>query len=262
MAQVQGTVVRAHPGIGVLKLQLSKTILVGEAVETLYRSGTVDYAETNYRIDLDAIPTDPMFSDQWALNNTGQGGGTADADIDAVEAWNKRTNCSNTIVAVIDTGVGYNHEDLAANMWKNLREIPGNGVDDDHNGWVDDVYGINAVAENGDPFDDDLHGTHCAGIIRAKGNKGVGVTGVCWAAKIMALKFIGIDGYGYIDDAITCIGYALAMKAKNSYPCMVLSNSWGSYWKSQAPYDAFKATQLAGVLVVAAAGNDGLDNDA
>jgi len=117
------------------------------------------------------------------------------------------------------------------------------------------------VAENGDPFDDDLHGTHCAGIIRAKGNKGVGVTGVCWAAKIMALKFIGIDGYGYIDDAITCIGYALAMKAKNSYPCMVLSNSWGSYWKSQAPYDAFKATQLAGVLVVAAAGNDGLDND-
>jgi subtilisin family serine protease len=186
------------------------------------------------------------------LHNDGQSGGTSDADIDAPEAWDISTGSSEVIVAVIDTGVDYNHVDLAANMWSNPGEIPGNGIDDDGNGYVDDVHGINAINNSGDPMDDHGHGTHCAGTIAAVGNNGQGVVGVNWTAKIMALKFLNSSGVGNDADAIQTIDYILALGIN----VPVLSNSWGGGAYNQALYDAIEAAKNAGMLFVAAAGNN------
>jgi hypothetical protein len=190
------------------------------------------------------------------MHNTGQSGGVVDADIDAPEAWDISTNSSNLIVAVIDTGVDYTHPDLAANMWTNTVERNGSpGVDDDGNGYIDDIYGYDFYNSDGNPMDDHGHGTHVSGTIGAVGNNGQGVAGVCWTAKIMALKFIGSGGSGYDSDAIDCIEYAVQMGAK------VTSNSWGGGSYSQALKDAIDAAGAAGVLFVAAAGNDARNND-
>lgn len=224
-------------------------------------------------------PNDPFFGDQWALNSTGQtfytGSymvyGTPDADIDAPEAWGITsdgfTDSSSTLVVVIDTGVGYTHPDLAASMWTNPDENPEDDIDNDGNGYVDDVHGINALIGSGDPMDDHGHGTHCAGIMGAQGNNNVGVSGVAWNAKIMALKFLDSSGSGSEADAIECIDYALDMKEKYNYPQMVMSNSWGSYLKpedSQPPIflgEAISRAKDLGVIFVAAAGNNGFDID-
>ncbi|MFP3868033.1 MAG: S8 family serine peptidase [Desulfobacteraceae bacterium] len=274
LEQIQGTIERAYPLIGCLKVKIPQTMAVGQAIESLYRSGTVDYAEPNYEVYADQAqppvtdreiihntPNDTRFGDLWGMHNTGQTGGTVDADIDAVEAWDKKTWAQNVIVGVIDTGVDYNHEDLAANMWVNPQEIPGNGIDDDGNGYIDDVYGIDAYNNDGDPMDDHSHGTHCAGTIGAVGNNDKGVVGVCWETRIMALKFLSSSGSGNIDDAIECINYALAIKTREKYSRMVLSNSWGGGGYSSALFDAVKAARDLGVLFVAASGNDGMDND-
>jgi subtilisin family serine protease len=127
-----------------------------------------------------SMPNDPRYGDLYGLNNTGQSGGTPNADIDAPEAWHVTTGSRDVIVAVVDTGIDYNHPDLAANMWVNPGEIAGNGVDDDGNGFVDDVHGYDFVNNDGDPFDDQGHGTHCAGTIGGVGNNGTGVVGVNW----------------------------------------------------------------------------------
>src|SRR5262249_24208374 len=136
----------------------------------------------------------PSFSSEWGLNNTGQSGGTPDADIDAPEAWDTATGTGRVTVAVIESGIDYNHPDLAANIWTNPGEIPGNGIDDDHNGYVDDVHGYDFVNNDGDPMDDNSHGTHVAGTIGAIGNNGVGVAGVDWNVRLMALKFLDATG--------------------------------------------------------------------
>ena len=143
-----------------------------------------------------------------------------DADIDAPEAWNVFTGSAATVVAVIDTGVDYTHPDLAANMWVNPGEIPGNGIDDDGNGFVDDVHGYDFVNNDGDPMDDHGHGTHVAGTIGAVGNNGMGVTGVNWHVRIMALKFLDARGTGTVANAIRALDYAVANGAtvsNNSY---------------------------------------------
>ncbi|NDB96411.1 MAG: hypothetical protein EBZ78_09680, partial [Verrucomicrobia bacterium] len=135
----------------------------------------------------------------WGLNQI------SDADIDAPEGWDIRNSAGNLIVAVVDTGIRYTHQDLAANMWRNPNEIAGNGVDDDGNGLVDDVYGCNAYGRNGNPMDDNGHGSHCSGTIGGVGNNGVGVTGVAWGVKLMACKFLSSTGSGADSDAVTCI---------------------------------------------------------
>ena len=221
----------------------------------LKRSPYVEMAEPDKVIRLDRTPDDPYFSFQWALNNNGQNNGTQDADIDAPEAWNIWTGDRSALVAVIDTGVDYNHMDLRANMWTNPDEIPANGVDDDGNGYVDDVFGIDAVAGNGDPMDDDGHGTHVAGTIAAVGNNGTGVSGVCWAASIMALRFIDRNGEGFLSDEIECINYAIAKGAH------IINGSYGDYGASQIEARAIERAEKAGILCVFAAGNDGTDND-
>ncbi len=215
----------------------------------------IEYAEPNYRLYALDIPNDPDFNKLWGLHNTGQTGGQVDADIDAPEAWNKAKGRSEIIVGVIDTGIDYNHPDLAANMWKNPGEIPNNNRDDDNNGYVDDVYGYDFVNRDGDPMDDNRHGTHVAGTIGAVGNNDKGIVGVNWTVRLMALKFLSASGSGSTADAAEAIIYA----ADNG--AMLTSNSWGGGGESQTLKDAIQYAQDKGLLFIAAAGNESKDND-
>ena len=182
----------------------------------------IEYIEPNYRVwAVETIPNDSSFSQLWGLHNTGQTGGTSDADINAVDAWDIQTG-TDVLIGVIDTGVDWTHEELADNIWTNPGEIPDNGIDDDGNGYIDDVRGWDFVNKDNDPMDDNGHGTHVAGTIAAVGNNGIGVVGVSWSAQIMPLKFLGADGSGITSDAILAIEYAMMMSAK------LTNNSWGS----------------------------------
>ena len=242
------------PGLSVVKLPAGLT--VEKAVQKLSKASGILYAHPNYQVQaFSTFPNDPRFNELWGMHNTGQTGGTPGADIKAPEAWDIGTGSSDIVVAVIDTGVDYTHPDLAANMWHNPGEIPGNGIDDDHNGFVDDVYGYDFVNNDGDPMDDHYHGTHCAGTIGGIGNNGIGVAGMCWNVKIMALKFLNSGGSGTTEDAIRAVEYSVLMGANLS------SNSWGGGGYDQGLKDAIDAAGAAGMLFVAAAGNSGSDND-
>ena len=232
-----------------------------EYAKELLASGTVEYIEPNFIYQATAVANDTRGAEQWALNNTGQQNGTPGIDIDAIKAWDEFTGDNNSVVAVIDTGVSYSHEDLAANMWTNPGEIAGNGIDDDNNGVIDDVYGYNALANNGDPNDDNGHGTHCAGVIAAVGNNSLGVVGVNWRAKVMALKFLDDKGSGTLENAVEAIDYAVRAK-RTGVNIRVLSNSWGGNEDSTALTNAIKVANDEGILFVAAAGNASSDNDA
>lgn len=238
-----------------LKLtQLSPGETVEGAVSTLKSSPNVAYAEPNYRVTAMATPNDTRFNQQWALNNTGQIGGANGSDIKASQAWDVQTG-NNVIIAVIDTGVDYNHPDLRDNIWTNAAEIANNGIDDDGNGYIDDVRGWDFSSNDNNPMDDNRHGTHVAGIIAAKGNNGTGVSGVNWSARIMPLKFLSFDGGGSTAGAIRALEYAVSMGAK------VSNNSWGGGQRSQALADAITAANRGGHLFVTAAGNAGTNND-
>ncbi|HDL19865.1 MAG TPA: PKD domain-containing protein [Nitrospirae bacterium] len=240
--------------IYVLRVEEGVDILL--AVKEYTGDQNVEYAEPNYKVQALITPDDPLFSNLWGLHNTGQSGGTADADIDAPEAWDIETGSSAVVVAVIDTGVDYNHEDLAANMWTNTGEADcTDGIDDDGNGYIDDCRGWDFANNDNDPYDDNGHGTHCSGTIAAVGDNGIGVAGVNWNLRIMPLKFLTSDGGGYTDDAIAAILYAANMGT------MVMSNSWGGGGYSQSLKDAIQAANDAGILFIAAAGNSSSDND-
>ena len=257
---------------GLQLVQLQAGVKLDDAL-ALYRSDpTVLYAEPNYvRKRLDNTPNDPYYHDLWSLHNIGQpilfdipptSGptvGKAGADIHALEAWSITTGSSNVVVGVIDTGVDYSHEDLAANMYHNTADCNNNGVDDDGNGYVDDCYGINVVENNSDPMDKVFHGTHVAGTIGAVGNNGIGVTGINWNVKIIACRFL--DWYGGTDaGAIACFDY-IAKMHDLGVNIVATNNSWGGYGFSQALYDAISEQQKRGILTVAAAGNESSDND-
>ena len=241
---------------GLDRLHLLKVNDVEKTIMELRNNPDVDYAEPNYIVSVAKIPNDANFSQLYGLHNTGQSGGKIDADIDAPEGWNIQTGNKKVIVAVIDTGVDYNHADLARNMWINAGEIPNNGIDDDHNGFIDDYRGWNFVGNTSDPFDDYGHGTHVAGTIGAAGDNGIGVTGVNWNVTIMPVKFLDSGGSGTIESAILSVQYATLMHAD------IMSNSWGGGGFSLALRDAIEAANNAGILFVAAAGNSAQDNDA
>ena len=229
-------------------LKLPKNSDVNEMVGKYNKNPDVEYAEPNYKVYVDAtIPNDDYFSLLWGMHNTGQSEGTVDADIDAPEAWDITTGSSDIVVAVIDTGVDYNHPDLAANIWTNPYETL-NGIDDDGNGYIDDIKGWDFFSKDNNPDDGSGHGTHCSGTIAAVGNNDIGVVGVSWNAKIMPLRFLGPDG-GYTDDAISAIEYAFNNGAN------IMSNSWGGGGYSQALKDAISTANEEGILFVAAAGN-------
>jgi hypothetical protein len=226
------------PGLTLVKLP--ENLSVENALPVFKNSSGILYAKPNYRARaIETFPNDPRFNELWGMHNTGQTGGTPNADVNAPEAWDIRTGSGDIIVAVIDSGVDYNHPDLTDNMWT------------DANG----SYGYNYVNDDNDPMDDAGHGTHCAGIIGAVGNNAEGVTGVCWNTRIMALKWLDSTGFGDVGDAIMCIDYAVQMGAK------VLSNSWRWPEDDTDLEDAIEAAGDAGVLFVASAGNKNLDND-
>jgi len=240
--------------------------------QVLVRSSAItsDYLAANpyvadFELDvarqLQAVPNDSYMSQLWGLRNYGQSGGTAGADINAESAWNLTTGSSSVVVGVIDTGVDYTHVDLAANIWTNPGEIAGNGIDDDGNGFVDDVHGYDFANNDADPMDDHGHGTHCAGTIAGVGNNGRGVAGVNWSGSVMGLKFITADGWGYTSDAIQAVNYATMMRASYGVNVRVLSNSWGGGSYSSSLYSAVQASAAADILFVAAAGNSSTNND-
>ena len=240
-------------------VDLPRDLTVNEAVRTYENSPDVAYAEPNFKLQPAAVPNDPQFNNLWGLNNTGQTGGTADADIDAPEAWNTTTGSQGTVVAVIDEGVDVNHPDLRDNIWTNTGEVAGNNLDDDGNGYIDDVNGFDFANDDAsvydpDPItgDGDEHGTHVAGTIAATGNNGVGITGVNWQAQVASLKFLSANG-GFTSDAVEAINYAVAEGIDIS------NNSWGGGGRSQALEDAIRRADTAGHIFIAAAGNGGAD---
>lgn len=235
----------------------------------------VEYAEPNFEIKLDPNqtvspkdflksddlpngPNDPMFSDQWALNNVGQNGGKQKADIGALLAWAKTKGTKKVVVAVLDTGVEYTHNDLVTNMWIRPDNVP--SYKDDELGTINDLHGFNADENLSDPMDENGHGTHCAGVIGAEGNNDEGIAGINWQVEIMPLKFLGRGGFGSTKNAIEAINYAIDRR-RNGVNLRVISASWGSTSKSKALEDAIRAAGEEGILFVAAAGNDTNDND-
>lgn len=213
----------------------------------------VRYAEPDFILSANALPNDSSFGDLWGMHNTGQSGGFEDADIDAPEAWAISTGSQSVKVAVIDTGIDQTHPDLLANLWTNPNEIPNNGIDDDGNGYVDDLHGWDFVNEDANPQDDNGHGTHCAGTIGAVGNNDSGVVGVCWSVSLIGLKFLDASGEGALSDGVEAIAYA------SSIGVTLTSNSWSGGDYTQSMKDAIDAAGDTGILFIAAAGNDGVN---
>ncbi len=235
----------------------TRAALLLARIQALEASGSFQYVQPSYLYTNTVTPDDERFVDNtlWGLRNTGTAGGVAGADIDAVKAWDLTTGSTNVIVAVVDTGIRYTHLELASQMWRNPDEIPGDGIDNDHDGWVDDVYGVNTAEGNGNPFDDNDHGTHVSGTIGAAANDGNPHVGVAWNVRLMACKFLAADGFGGTDEAIGCIDYAVEHGAR------IINASWGGGPFERALLDSLTAARRAGVLFVAAAGNDSSNND-
>ncbi|MCE3015072.1 MAG: S8 family serine peptidase [Pirellula sp.] len=208
----------------------------------------------DFELTTQSIPNDPQFGSLWGLINYGAQGGLANADINIEPAWALGT-ATNVVTAVIDTGVDYTHPDLAANIWSNTDEVAGNGIDDDGNGYIDDIRGWDFVSNDSDPMDDNGHGTHVAGTIGAVGDNGIGVTGVAWKASIMPLKFLDQSGSGSLSNAIKAIQYARVNGAK------IINASWGGGGFSSALQSAISQFITSGGLFVAAAGNEATNND-
>ncbi len=247
-----GLVINTIPDFNMLVIKRPLHEDPEEIVTTLESDPRVEFAEPNYIYRAFRIPNDPLFKQQWNLNNTEKPA----VDIGITKAWDLQTGSRKVIVAVIDTGINYNHPSLKDNMWVNEAEKKGKpNIDDDGNGFVDDVYGYNFANNTGDPLDDQMHGSHCAGVIGAKGNDDIDVAGINWNVRMMALKFLGSDGSGSTDSAVKAIDYAIKMKAK------ILSNSWGGSGSSKALKAAIVRANAAGILFVVAAGNDGSNND-
>jgi thermitase len=240
--------------------------LDAETVAAGYRSlPDVEYAEPVFEIHLNhGLPgkhkhaNDVRFGEQWSLENTGQNGGKADADISVLRAWAKTTGSSKVVVAVLDSGVDYTHADLVSNIW--IRPADMDAYFDDELGEFDDMHGFNATDRLRDPMDDNGHGTHCAGIIGAEGNNNYGIAGINWNVQIMPLKFLNGNGSGTTKDAIEAINYVIDRKQKG-VNVRIISASWGSTQKSRALQDAIKRAGDEGITFIAAAGNDSMDSD-
>ena len=293
------TILRRIGSLRLERVKLRKGLSERDAIKAYMASGIVEIAERHALRYVNATtPNDEYFGEQWGLHNTGQSvngiAGTANADIDAPEAWDFTTGSSDIIIAVIDTGVDYSHPDLADNIWKNVAErigdangdgFPGikgfdddgDGLidensqgrqpgesgytedlkdDDDENGYVDDIYGWDFADNDSDPMDVDGHGTHVAGIIAAEGNNGIGVAGVCWNAKIMVLKVQADESDSMLEwDIINAIDYAIANGAR------IVNCSFGGESDEDNEEEAIMRFKAAGIIAVCAAGNDGVNTD-
>ncbi|HEU4388796.1 MAG TPA: S8 family peptidase [Blastocatellia bacterium] len=250
---------------GSYRITLEQGVSTSQVVAEVLKHPDVEFAEPDYPCKLaDTIPNDPLFEFMWSLRNLGEENRGLGADVGVVKAWDLTTGRDDLVVAVLDTGIDLSHPDLAPNAWTNPGEIPGNGIDDDRNGFVDDVNGWNFLNGNSNVFEDpetDYHGTHVAGIIGAAGNNEIGVTGVAWHVKIMGLKFLdGHENRGFISNAIKAINYVIQEKNRG-VDVVAINASWISPGRSQMLRRAIRAAGKAGILFVCAAGNDGLDTD-
>jgi subtilisin family serine protease len=276
-------VLTANKGLERTKLlRFKNKVDVVSAAKEYAANPNVEYAEPNYIASgFQLLPNDPMFNDQYALNNIGQTGGILDADIDAPEAWTRFTGSGDVLVAILDTGIQQDHVDLSSNIYTNPNEIPGNGIDDDgfcyigndgaNHCTVDDTHGWNFCGHtaepsyyySGPPQNYRAHGSHVMGTIAASGNNSIGVTGINWSASVLPVQILcppwagggfGTDSTNMVD-ASAAIMYAVFSGAD------IMSHSWGNFIYSQTLYDAFSAADSAGVLSVIAAGNTSSDND-
>lgn len=242
-------------------------------ISELSANEQVEYAHPNYRIKTATIlPDDPSFEEQWGLRNLGIGvdnnASTLDADIKAAQAWEITTGSPDIIVAVSDTGIDITHPDLAPNIYTNTREIPDNRIDDDRNGYIDDVHGYNLAEQNGDTSDVLGHGTQMAGIIAARMNNSVGISGVC-QSKILPVKFFKRTGPFPEDIDATVADGARSLLYSIAAGASIINASWRTLLPVgevadediQALKDAVIATNDAGVLLVCIAGNEGFNND-
>lgn len=252
---------KAPRGKSGLAIERWRQIKLGNNADTkdvlarLARHPLVEAVEFNFVHSPHLLPNDWYFPNQWALDFHGSVVGVDDADIDAPEAWDITTGSSEVIVAVIDTGIEYTHPDLTANIWINRDEVPDNGIDDDANGYIDDVRGYNFAENSAYVFDYETHGTHVAGIIGASSNNSIGVSGVSWNVQLMPVRIFGGPEDGSNAAAVNAILYAIDNGAR------VINASWGSYSYSQILADAIAAANEQGVLFVTSAGNDEVDND-
>jgi subtilisin family serine protease len=248
------------PTLLVLKSDTQSTKFLIDAVKNV---PGVEVAEPDYIVSINgstkATPADPRFNELWGMHNTGQTGGSTDADIDAPEAWDTTTGSSDIVIGIMDTGVDYHHADLSQNIWMNPNEIPGNDVDDDGNNYVDDVNGIDTVNGDTDPLDDNGHGTHVAGTIGAIHND-EGVAGVNSDVKMAICKAFTADGYSYSSSTDQCFSYFNSLK-QAGINIVATNNSWGGYGYSQIERDLLEDAQNLGILTIAAASNDSNNND-
>ncbi len=238
------------------RIMLEPGASVDQALAVYRNDPDVEFAEPNYLLHAQAFPDDANFGLQWGLYNTGQVvkgfSGNLGADLDALRAWGISTGGTDVVIAVIDTGCDLDHPDLAANIWTNPGEIPDNGIDDDGNGFVDDVHGWDFSDQDNNPQDGSGHGSHVAGIIGAAGDNGAGIAGVAWQVRIMPLRFMNAFEQGTTADAIEAIGYALDQGVR------IINCSWGNAHNSRA----LRSTMAgADALFVCAAGNSAADTD-
>lgn len=252
------TGMRTHAGRKLLLLRLDTQAgpSLVEAIARLKQDANVEYAEPNYIRKLVAVPNDAAFGQLYGMHNVGQSGGVVDADIDAPEAWDRHTGNKSLVLGVIDTGIDWLHPDLVANVWSNAAEASGTaGVDDDGNGYIDDVHGYDFINNDANPMDDHGHGTHCSGTIAGAGNNGIGVAGVSWTANLAGLKIFNSGGSTTDAAILNAVDYSNAMGMK------ITSNSWGGGPYSQSLFDLIAEGRDLGHLFIAAAGNNGSNTD-
>ncbi|MBU2113304.1 MAG: S8 family serine peptidase [Gammaproteobacteria bacterium] len=232
----------------IVKVKVPKGVDRDHLIKKLSANPAVAVAEPDFPLKALATPNDPSFAELWGLHNTGQAGGTAGADIKAVDAWDISTGSHDVIIGVIDTGMDYNHPDLIDNRWVNPGTLPGS------------TYGYSALNPELDPMDSDSHGTHVAGTIGASGNNGTGVVGVNWNVTLLPCQFLGPSG-GSTAGAIECINYFTDLKLNHGVDIKATNNSWGGGGFSETLRAAIQSGGDAGILFIAASGNDGGNAD-
>jgi len=264
----------------ILKLQLPADLSVAEALEQLAQRTDILFAEPNYLVHRATIPNDPYFAQQWGLENTGQTlsgdkgtlAGISGADMGATQAWDLATGSSAIVVATLDSGIDLSHPDLADNIWNNPGETgwdsqgqpkESNRLDDDGNGYIDDVHGWNFVMSNNSPLDDDVdgHGSHVAGIIGALGNNGIGIAGINWQVQMLPVKFLDRFGSGDLFKVAAAYNYAVKNGARVINASYTYPQSCTSVGPSSTERTALSIARNQGVLIVAAAGNFRCNND-
>ncbi len=264
---------RHDAGEGDLELlTIDPAVAVADAIAAVSRDPSVEYAEPNWIYTPATLPNDPKFNQLWGFNNTAQpidgSAGLNDADVDAPEAWNVSLGSSHVYVGVIDQGIDINHEDLGVQpggpIWTNPYD-PVDGVDNDLNGYVDDVHGWDFLGGDNTVYDGssadlsiDAHGTHVSGTIGARANNGIGVAGINWNVTIIPAKFLGASN-GTTADAIRAVDYLTDLKTRHGLNLVAINNSWNGGGFSQALLDAIARAARADILFIAAAGNGGSD---